>query len=150
MGGVMVQSLLKHETDQREKCKVYNNKVGEFLEEKRKALEDMTNADLKELCASRSLKLGVSKHDRVETLLEDAKTNGEVDNMVASAAREARKKELLALELSAVLEVCENMGVDPMVKEVAIEHLLAYEAEHGPTELDEKRPAKRARTAGNN
>lgn len=144
----MVGSLLKHEADQREKCKAYDMTVSEALEKKQEALEEMTAVELKELCASRSLKLGVSKQDRVETLLEDARTNGEVDKMVASAAQEAKKKELLALELLAVLEACEKMGVDPMVKEVAIEHLLAYEDEHGPTELEEKRPAKRARTAG--
>merc|ERR1740129_1818125 len=146
----MVVSLMKHEANQREKCKAYDVKVIEALGKKKEALEEMTAVELKELCASRSLKLGVGKQDREETLLEDARTNGEVDKLVASAAQEAKKKDLLTMELSAVLEVCEKIGVDPMVKEVAIEQLLAYENEHGTTEVEEKRPIKRARTAGKN
>merc|ERR1711920_389375 len=142
---VMVENLLKFEADKREQCKAYEQQVSKALEEKRPVLEEKTNAELKQLCASRGLKLGVGKQERVETLLEDARSNGEVDQILSLAAKERRRTELLALESSAVLEVCDKLDVDPMVKEVAIERLLLHEDEHGPIDAEEKPQKKRPR-----
>merc|ERR1712066_855258 len=99
-------------------------------EEKRR-LEEKTAADLKDLCSSKGLKLGSGKQDRVATLLEDAKVNGEVDTMICSMNKETRRVELLAVDKEAVVKLCDASGADPTVKEVMVERLLAHEDEFG-------------------
>merc|ERR1719221_1953750 len=83
----MVDAFLAHEAQLIEESLAYAGKVEEVLAKKKEELETKTASELKELCASRSLKLGVAKTDRIETLLEDAKTNGEVDKMILAATR---------------------------------------------------------------
>jgi len=113
---------------------------------------------LKELCASKGLKLGLGKQDRVETLLQDVKASGGVDAATVAMAREARTVELLGMDKDAVLKLCEAAGADPLVKEVMVERVLAYEDECGSTGAEgeakddedggeKKRPAKRAKTS---
>jgi hypothetical protein len=147
----MVESLLQYEVDMIKKCQGYQVKVDEALEKKKEDLEGQTAAELKELCVSKGLRTGVGKQERIELLLEGARVNGEVDKLVAGAIKEARKKDLLAMDTAAVLELCESMSVNPVVKQVAIERLMAHEDDHGPIHVEEEqqgRPAKRARTTG--
>merc|ERR1711879_431599 len=103
-------------------------------EKKKAELEEKTAADLKDLCASKGLKLGAGKQDRVATLLEDAKASGEVDTIIGSKLKEARRVELLALDKEAVVKLCEASGADPTVKEVMVERLLAHEDDFGRSE----------------
>jgi len=148
----MVDALLAHEAKIREAAQGWEFKVGEVLEKKRAELEEKTASELKELCTAKSLKLGVGKQERVEALLEDARTNGEVDQIIAEMNKEARRDELLGMDKAAVLKIGEATGVDLLVKEVMVERLLLHEDEFGAAaggqgdEEEEKRPAKRART----
>merc|ERR1719343_1006480 len=68
----MVETLLTYEAKLQEAAKAWEFKVGDVLEKKRVELEEKTASELKDLCASNNLKLGVGKQERVETLLEDA------------------------------------------------------------------------------
>jgi len=143
----MIESLLKHEADMLEVCRVYATKVDEALAKKKEELDGQTANELKEVCAAKGLKLGTAKQDRIETLLENARTDGEVDKILANAAKSARKDELLAMDAAAVLEVCQSHDIDPMVKELAVERLMAHEDEHGRVVVEEP-PAKKARKVG--
>jgi len=143
----MIESLLKHEADMLEKCRAYATKVDEALAKKKEELDGQTANELKEVCAAKGLKLGTAKQDRIETLLENARTDGEVDKILANAAKSARKDELIAMDAAAVLEVCQSHDIDPMVKELAVERLMAHEDEHGRVVVEEP-PAKKARKAG--
>eukprot|EP00416_Gambierdiscus_australes_P037481 CAMPEP_0171103564 /NCGR_PEP_ID=MMETSP0766_2-20121228/58984_1 /TAXON_ID=439317 /ORGANISM="Gambierdiscus australes, Strain CAWD 149" /LENGTH=484 /DNA_ID=CAMNT_0011563999 /DNA_START=49 /DNA_END=1503 /DNA_ORIENTATION=+ len=144
----MVEALLQHEADAQERCKVFSKKLGEALACKRAELEALTASELKDVCAATGLKHGVGKQDRLETLLEHARSSGELDKRVEAETRKARAGELLALGDAEVLAVCEQAGGEPVVREIAIERLLAYEEEHGPADLETRRPAKRAKKAG--
>merc|ERR1712060_803879 len=52
----MVETLLAHEAKLQEAAKAWEFKVGDVLEMKRAELEEKTGSELKELCASKSLK----------------------------------------------------------------------------------------------
>jgi len=154
----MVDTLLAHEAKIRDEVGAWDAKISEVLEKKKEELEENTAADLKELCASKGLKLGLGKQDRVETLLQDVKASGGVDAAIVAMAREARKVELLGMDKDAVLKLCEAAGADPLVKEVMVERVLAYEDECGSTGAEgeakddedggeKKRPAKRVKTS---
>jgi len=146
----MVDALLAHEAKIREEANAWEFKIGDVLEKKRAELEEKTAVELKELCASKSLKLGVGKQERVETLLEAVQTSGEVDTIISGMAKEARRDELLAMDKDAVLKIGEETGVDLLVKEVMVERILIHEDEFGAAQGEEdeekKRPAKKART----
>jgi len=150
----MIATWLAHEAKIKEAAQAWEFKVGEVLEKKRAELEEKTASELKELCAAKSLKLGVGKQERVETLVEDAQTNGEVDQIIAAMNMESRRDELLAMDKAVVLEIGEATEVDLLVKEVMVERMLLHEDEFGATKGGEdeeeeggkKRPAKRART----
>lgn len=145
----MVETLLAHEAKIREAAQAWEFKVGDVLEKKRAELEEKTASELKEMCATKSLKLGVGKQERVETLLEAAQANGEVDQIIAAMNKEARRNELLAMDKADVLKIGEATGVDLLVKEVLVERLMLHEDEFGAAEGSEeeekKRPAKKAR-----
>merc|ERR1712232_6543 len=145
----MIDSLFAHEAKLREDAAAYAVKAEEALDKKKAELEEKTASELKELCASKDLKLGLAKQDRIETLLEDIRTNGEVDKIIAAVAKEARSNALLAMETSAVLEVCESLKADPLVKEAMIERVLCHEEEFGciSAEGEEQPKKKKARTS---
>lgn len=145
----MIDSLFAHEAKLREDAAAYAVKAEEALEKKKAELEEKTASELKELCASKDLKLGLAKQDRIETLLEDIRTNGEVDKIIAAAAKEARSNALLSMETPAVLEVCESLKADPLVKEAMIERVLCHEEEFGciSAEGEDQPKKKKARTS---
>eukprot|EP00933_Yihiella_yeosuensis_P085100 TRINITY_DN998_c0_g1_i2.p1 TRINITY_DN998_c0_g1~~TRINITY_DN998_c0_g1_i2.p1 ORF type:complete len:494 (-),score=218.69 TRINITY_DN998_c0_g1_i2:272-1753(-) len=141
----MVAAVLAHEAKIREQCKAYEVKVSEVLVKIKEDMDSKTGADLKELCATRNLKLGLTKEDRIKVLLQDARDNGEVDKVITALAKDARTQELLAMDTAALKKLCEEMEVDPLVKEVMIERVLSREEEVGVTQLE---PAKkRAKTS---
>merc|ERR1712151_109849 len=101
-------------------------------------------AELKEMCAAKGLKLGVGKDDRIATLVEAMSSSGEVDKAIAGAMRSERREELSGMDKAALKTLCNEAGVDVMVKEVAIERILCFESEHGRID---KPQAKKARTS---
>eukprot|EP00444_Apocalathium_aciculiferum_P004460 CAMPEP_0183397734 /NCGR_PEP_ID=MMETSP0370-20130417/10797_1 /TAXON_ID=268820 /ORGANISM="Peridinium aciculiferum, Strain PAER-2" /LENGTH=530 /DNA_ID=CAMNT_0025578667 /DNA_START=53 /DNA_END=1645 /DNA_ORIENTATION=- len=143
----MIDAWLAHEAKLVEAAKGYETKIEEVLAKMKAELEAKTANDLKDMCADKNLKLGIGKDGRIETLLEDARANGEVYRAIAALARRARAEELLAMEQGEVLRLCEEAQADPLVKEVLVERLLAHEAIFGRVPADAEPKAKRARKA---
>merc|ERR1719330_2100029 len=127
----LVQTFLAHEVKMLEETRAYEANVEDLLVKKREELETKTASELKELCASKALKLGVAKADRIETLLEDAKKDGEIDKVLVIKARDARSEELLSMSKASLSQICEETGADPVVKEVMVERILSHESEAG-------------------
>merc|ERR1712232_394030 len=123
----MVEAFFAHEANIRKAIAAYDAKCNEVEAKKRLALEEMSAGELKQLCADNDLKLGASKEDRVERLLETAKESGEFDEGAALMAFEARKGELLAWDKPSLLKLCEQTGADPFVKEIMVERVLSHE-----------------------
>jgi hypothetical protein len=143
----MISEWFAHEARLLEAVKVYEARVGEVLAKRKEELEAKTANELKDMCAEKSLKLGAGKEGRIETLLEDIKASGELEKAVAAVVRQARTDELMATAQAEVLKLCETAEVDPLVKEILIERLLAHEAEFGRVEAPKEPKAKRARKA---
>merc|ERR1711998_651593 len=103
-----------------------------------------TAASLKELCESKGVvKIGVSKEERVERYLEALRQEGEADAAAAVLNRDKRSAELFALDEKALVSLCEGADVDPLVKEVMVDRLLARELEHGSAKDDDAPAAKK-------
>eukprot|EP00928_Gymnodinium_smaydae_P097562 TRINITY_DN886_c0_g1_i2.p1 TRINITY_DN886_c0_g1~~TRINITY_DN886_c0_g1_i2.p1 ORF type:complete len:488 (-),score=223.51 TRINITY_DN886_c0_g1_i2:110-1573(-) len=139
----MVDGLLAHEAEQKEKALAYEKKVEEAMEKVKEELQGKTAAELKDMCAAKNLRLGVGKPDRLQTLAEAARASGEVDKVIAAAGKRARREELMAMEKAAVLKICDALEVDGLVKEVMVERLLAHEEEPGCIKVDEKKKRSR-------
>jgi len=127
----MVETMLKHEAKCREDLEAFNAKGKEVLVHKQGELATKTNAELKEMCASKNLALGGGKEERVERLLQEAQDAGEVDKAVVVIVRNTRKEALMAFDKPSLLQLCEATGADPFVKDVMVERLLAHESEEG-------------------
>eukprot|EP00928_Gymnodinium_smaydae_P053934 TRINITY_DN37809_c0_g1_i1.p1 TRINITY_DN37809_c0_g1~~TRINITY_DN37809_c0_g1_i1.p1 ORF type:complete len:502 (-),score=183.32 TRINITY_DN37809_c0_g1_i1:216-1721(-) len=127
----MVEAILAHEAKIKDQVLAYEAKIDESLEKVKEELESKTAAELKEMCAAKNLKLGVGKPDRVQTLVQDARASGDMEKVVAVAAKKARKDELLSMDKAAVLKVCSDLDIDPFVKEIMIERVLCFEDENG-------------------
>jgi len=119
--------------------------VDEVLAKRKEALEAETATRLKELCESKGVKGGVSKEDRVERVLEVVRQDGEADAAAAVLNRNKRSAELFALNEKSLVSLCEEADVDPLVKEVMVDRLLAHEIEHGSPKDDEAPAAKKTR-----
>jgi hypothetical protein len=142
----MISSVLDHEAQLREKLNAYEIKIEKASAKKKEDLEGKTAAELKDLCIEKGVKPGVGKEDRVERLLEVAKKEGEIEKILASLACAERRGELAAMEKLDLLKLCEQAGVDPLVKAVMVERLLTYEAELGHLKAQASEPAtKKAR-----
>merc|ERR1712086_593151 len=128
----MLKTLLAHEATCRENLKAFEAKVGEAVNQKKAELDAKTNAALKEMCESKGLAVGGGKVDRTERLAEAAQKDGDLDKIVSMNIRIKRKQELMFMEKSAVLTLCEKTGVDPAVKDVMVERILSLESEGGP------------------
>merc|ERR1711907_806976 len=112
----MITALLAHEAKVKEEIRTYDAKFAEILAEKKEELNGKTNSELKELCASKGLKLGITKEERLERLLEDANKDGEIDQLVARAMRKVRKEALSAIDKKELVQMCEKIDADPLAK----------------------------------
>merc|ERR1712032_1304116 len=130
--GEMVEAVLVHEAKGREKLKAHEAKAQELLIQKGKELQAKSNADLKDLCQEKNLKLGGTKEDRIERLLAIAKQDGEIDKALAGQARDARREELFSMDKTALVKLCDTAGVDPFVKEVMVERIILHEDAQKP------------------
>merc|ERR1711937_299660 len=102
-------------------------------------------ASLKELCESKGVKVGASKEERIERYIEAVRQGGEADAAAAVLNRDKRSVELFALDEKSLVGLCEEASVDPLVKEIMVERLLAHEAEHGSAKDDDAPPAKKSK-----
>merc|ERR1712087_788347 len=143
----MVKALLAHEAKCREDLKAFDAKVNEVAEKRKEELEGKTNAALKEMCAAKGLALGGDKDDKIERIVEEAQKDGDLDKLVSKELRNKRKEELMSMEKPAVVKLCEQFGVEPVVKEIMVERIMVEENEGGDAiAMNDAEPrAKRAR-----
>merc|ERR1711933_202993 len=128
---VAVESLLTHEAEIQKNLKAYEAKMVSVVAKKGDELQKKAASELKELCLGRGLAAGVAKEERVNQLLEVIEKNGELDGVVSKVLRDERKQSLETMDKAALILLCENLEIDPLVKEVMIERLLSFEAESG-------------------
>merc|ERR1711920_197966 len=102
-------------------------KVKGVVEKMRADLVAKSNDDVKEMCRAKALALGGSKTDKIDRILELAKTNGEVQKVLDKIALDARRAELLQMEKDGLFDLCHKVGVDPLVKEVMVERIVLAE-----------------------
>jgi len=148
----MIKALLAYESKCREDLKAFEAKaltVGEgLLAQKKEELETKKNDTLKDMCAKKGLAVGGGKDDRIERLLEEAQKDCDLDKLVSLNIRNKRKEELMSMDKTAVLKVCENTGVEPVVKNIMVERIMEHESEGGAVialSNAEAPPAKKAR-----
>jgi hypothetical protein len=127
----MITTLLAYEAKVQEEIRAYDAKFAEVLAEWKQELKGKTAGELKELCASRGLKLGTSAEERLGRLAEGANQDGEIDRRLAQAMRKARMGVLLATDKKELVHMCESVEADPLVKEVMVERILDHETEFG-------------------
>merc|ERR1712196_6720 len=110
--------------------------------------EKQSNARLKELCASKGLPTKGEKNERVDRIIEEEKKELQFDRAVSFSNRNKRKDELMAMEKTAVLKLCETRGVDPCVKDIMVERIMSAETEAGEAiaVTDGEPAAKKSRT----
>merc|ERR1711972_982555 len=112
------------EAKAREEARAQEKKVNAVVAEMRKDLSSQGNDTLKELCRAKELALGGSKTDKIDRLLEAAKQGGDVDKVLKQKAMDERRTELLAMGKDGLFDLCQQKGVDPLVKEVMVERIL--------------------------
>jgi hypothetical protein len=127
----MIKTLLAHEAKCRQNLKAFQAKIGEAVAQKKEELDTKKNAALKEMCAAKSLAVGGGKDDLIDRLVEEAQKDGDLDKVVSLNIRNKRKQELMSMDKAAVVMLCEKTGVDPAVKDVMVERILAHESEGG-------------------
>jgi hypothetical protein len=125
----MVEAVLAQEAKREEELKLFDQKAEEIAQKKKDELMHKSNAQLKSLCQTSGLALGGGKEDKVERLLDEKRNDGTIDKEVSATVRLSRKDELMQKSKDEVLSLCEKMEIDPYLKDVMIERLLAYESE---------------------
>merc|ERR1719478_1217385 len=145
----MIKTFLAHEAACREKLRAFESKVVEVAAQQKDQLDDKTNAALKDMCSAKGLPVGGGKEERIERLVEEAQKDGDLDKIVARNLRNKRKEELMSMNKSAVVELCEKVNVDPLVKDIMVERIMMQENEgEGAIAMTDMEPAaKRARTS---
>merc|ERR1719321_4961 len=127
----MLKTLLAHEGKCRESLKAFDAKVDEVAEQLEEDLDKKTNAGLKDMCAAKGLPVGGGKEERIERPVDEAKKDGDVDKLVSKNLRNKRKEELMSMDKPAVVQLCEKIGVDPIVKDILVERIMMHESEGG-------------------
>lgn len=145
----MVKTLLAHEGKIRKDLQAFEAKIGEAAEQQKQVLEGKTNAALKEMCAAKGLAVGGDKEERIERIVEELQKEGDLDQVVSRNLRNKRKEELMTMEKPSVVKLCEQAGVNPVVKDIMVERIISHESEGGAAIAlaDVEPPAKRARTS---
>merc|ERR1712139_16534 len=109
----------------------FEEKLVEVVAQKKEELGSKPNAELKELCETKGLAVGGGKEERIERILDKAQEDGELDKAVTRVIRSIRKEELMSMEKSVVVQLCEKLEVDAVVKDIMVERIISYEGEGG-------------------
>jgi len=125
----MVNAMLKYEQRVQEEIRAYEGKVRELTDQKRGEFESMPLGELKTLLVAKGLKAGVGKADRAQRLAEEAQKDGSIAKRVSQLTREERKQQLLAMKKSDVLDLCDELDIDPLMKDVMVQRIMSYEAD---------------------
>merc|ERR1719178_28680 len=143
----MVEAMLAYEAKRRKELRTFEEKVAEVVAQKKEQLDKKALNTLKEMCASKGLPVGGGKEERIERLVDEAKKDGDVDKLVSKNLRNKRKEELMSMDKPAVVQLCEKLGVDPIVKDILVERIMMHESEGGAAiaMTDMEPAAKRAR-----
>merc|ERR1712048_1099073 len=127
----MVEALMAHQSSVQNQLKLYEAKVTEVAAKQKEALNCKSNTELKDLCVEKGVAVGGGKEERVNRLVEAAVLSGDFNSLTSRLLRSERKHSLDSLEKSALIKLCEDMGIDCLVKEVMVERILSHEAENG-------------------
>merc|ERR1712039_91104 len=95
------------------------------------SLSKKTGAQLKDMCAAKNVAVGGSNEDKIKRLVEVAQADGEIDQIIFKTSRDARCKELFAMEKTELAKLATSMAIDTLVKEVMVERILSHEGESG-------------------
>merc|ERR1712039_842894 len=125
----MVNAMLKYEQRVQEEIRAYEGKVRELTEQKKGEFESMSLNELKALLVAKGLKAGVSKTERAQRLAEEAQKDGTIAKKVSQMTRTERKAQLLAMEKTAVLDLCLEMEIDPLLKDVVVQRIISHETD---------------------
>merc|ERR1711920_369084 len=127
----MIECLLAQERKFREAMAAHECKVQEALAKKKEELEKKSSNELKDLCASKGLPVGASNEVRIERILEETRANGEADNLAAIMKRNARIEDLRTFDIDVLYKLCNEVGADPLMKDVMVERMIAHESTFG-------------------
>merc|ERR1712232_369723 len=83
------------------------------------------------MCTEKGIAAGVANEDRINRLVEAAIRNGDLDSSTAKVLRNERKQSLDSMDKAALVQICEDLEIDTLVKEVMVERILSHEAEVG-------------------
>merc|ERR1712080_732280 len=116
----MVGAVLKYEKRVQDEIRSYEAKVQDLTEQKKGEFDRMSLNDLKQLLVAKGLKAGVGKADRVQRLAEEAQKDGSIAKKVSQMTRVERKDQLLKMDKASVLDLCSEMEIDPLVKDIMV------------------------------
>merc|ERR1712048_263210 len=128
---VMVEAILSHEADVKKQLEAFEARRSEVAAKEKQGLQKKTANQLKEMCTEKGIAAGVANEDRINRLVETALKNGDLDAVAAKMLRNDRKQSLDSMDKVALVQLCEDLGIDTLVKEVMIERILSHEAEIG-------------------
>jgi len=119
----IIKALLKHEAKARALAQEHKAKIRGAVIKKKQELEALSLPDLGQLCNDMGVKGLKGKPERVQRLLVQWQEADGVDQALAQIARDERQKELEAFDEAKLLKLCTKNGVDPFVKEIAVERI---------------------------
>merc|ERR1712039_886184 len=125
----MVNAILKYEQRVQEEIRAYEAKVRDLTDKKKEEFERMSLGDLKQLLVAKGLKAGVAKTDRAQRLAEEAQKDGSIAKKVSQMTRVERKEALLKMDKTAVLDLCHELEIDPVMKDIMVQRIISYEAD---------------------
>merc|ERR1719401_1491806 len=117
----MIEALLAHEAEIKKRLETYEAERSEAATKMKDTLQGKTNNDLKDMCTKKGLATGIGKEERINRLAENALQDGELDAIATKMLRREREQALDSMDKAALIELCENCGIDVLVKEVMVE-----------------------------
>merc|ERR1712083_294381 len=125
----MVNAQLTYEKRIKDEYRAYEAKVKEMTEQKKDEYEGLPLAELKKLLEAKGLKAGKGKAEGAMRLAEEAQKDGTIGKKISQLTRQERKTQLLAMAKSDVLDLCAELEIDPILKDVLVQRILSYESD---------------------
>merc|ERR1719456_1313511 len=119
----MVKRFLDHAAKVNDDLKAFDSGVAAAADERKAALEKKGNSELKDMCGEQGLALGGAKEERIERLLDEARKSHAFDGIVSKNLRLKRLEALKTMGKEQLLEICEELDVDPLMKEIMVERI---------------------------
>jgi len=145
----MIHAIIEHEAEQRANARAREAQIRDVVVKKKGELEAMAVNDLKELCSSKGITGVLAKTARVEQLLRIWQEEDGVEKAMKQMLRDARAKELENTDIEVLQRLCDQAGVEALIKEVTIDRVLRQESVQGhfahpmpPKQAEEVRTGK--------